>query len=144
MDCEICKHQYPLAVNWVGPNAYLSKIEETDNPYIILEALERDKNNTRGVSLMLFSANEEFKLGRGHESDIKIHDISVSRCHACISYADGEFYLKDNQSKFGTLVQIPNTYSITNSLTIQAGRTLLSLKVDCENDMSLDNMEMPI
>jgi RING-variant domain/FHA domain len=128
MDCEICKQQYPLAVNWNGPNALLSKVEESGDPYIILEALERDKNNARGVYLMQFRSEEVFKLGRGHESHIKIHDISVSRCHAYISYTSDKFFLKDNQSKFGTLVQIPQSYNIKKSLTIQVGRTLLSLK----------------
>ena len=28
----------------------------------------------------------EFKLGRGHESDLRVSDISVSRCHAIIKY----------------------------------------------------------
>lgn len=47
-----------------------------------------------------------FKLGRGHESDVRVSDISVSRCHALIKYnqQNGRFYLEDNLSKFGTLV----------------------------------------
>ena len=47
-----------------------------------------------------------FKLGRGHESDVRVSDISVSRCHALVKYNDqnGRFYLEDNLSKFGTLV----------------------------------------
>lgn len=130
MDCEVCKHQYPLAVNWIGPNAHLSKVESLGDPYIILETVDRDKNNSRSVYLLQFSNGDEFKLGRGHESDIKIHDISVSRCHAFISYAAGKFFIKDNQSKFGTLVQIPQNYEITDTLTIQAGRTLLTLSLE--------------
>lgn len=59
-----------------------------------------------------------FKFGRGHESDLRINDISVSRCHAIIKFKEGEtatattpntparFYLEDNLSKFGTLVLI--------------------------------------
>jgi pSer/pThr/pTyr-binding forkhead associated (FHA) protein len=27
-----------------------------------------------------------FKLGRGHESDVRVSDISVSRCHALVKY----------------------------------------------------------
>ena len=45
-------------------------------------------------------------MGRGHDSDIRIADISVSKCHAVIKYDNGEFYLEDNNSKFGTLVLI--------------------------------------
>lgn len=47
-----------------------------------------------------------FKLGRGHESDVRVSDISVSRCHAILKYDLNEqsYYLEDNLSKFGTLV----------------------------------------
>ena len=47
-----------------------------------------------------------FKLGRGHESDVRVSDISVSRCHAILKYdsSDHGYYLEDNLSKFGTLV----------------------------------------
>jgi pSer/pThr/pTyr-binding forkhead associated (FHA) protein len=47
-----------------------------------------------------------FKLGRGHESDVRVSDISVSRCHAILKYDsnDNTYYLEDNLSKFGTLV----------------------------------------
>jgi len=47
-----------------------------------------------------------YKMGRGHESDLRVSDISVSRCHAVIKFNPEEksFYLEDNLSKFGTLV----------------------------------------
>jgi len=44
------------------------------------------------------------KLGRGHDSEVRINDISVSRCHASISLTDQGYVLEDNKSKFGTLV----------------------------------------
>ena len=47
----------------------------------------------------------QFKFGRGHDSDVRVSDISVSRCHAFLKYSnDHNFYLEDNFSKFGTLV----------------------------------------
>lgn len=45
-------------------------------------------------------------MGRGHDSDLRINDISVSRLHAMIKYKDGKFLLEDNISKFGTLVLV--------------------------------------
>ena len=45
-------------------------------------------------------------MGRGHESDLRINDISVSRLHAMIKYKDNRFLLEDNVSKFGTLVLV--------------------------------------
>jgi len=51
-------------------------------------------------------------MGRGHESEVRVNDISVSRCHALLKYAaknevtnaQGGFYMEDNLSKFGTLI----------------------------------------
>lgn len=45
-------------------------------------------------------------MGRGHESDLRINDISVSRVHALIKFKEGRFFLEDNLSKFGTLVLV--------------------------------------
>jgi len=44
------------------------------------------------------------KKGRGHISDIRVSDISVSRYHADISYNNNKYILRDNNSKFGSLL----------------------------------------
>ena len=45
-------------------------------------------------------------MGRGHESEVRICDISVSRCHSLLKFnpETASFYVEDNLSKFGTLV----------------------------------------
>lgn len=69
--------------------------------YILLESQPLDKNTSRMVHLLsvpeVEGAKSEFKIGRGHESEVRINDISVSRCHAMIKYRpkDG-FYIEDN------------------------------------------------
>ena len=75
--------------------------------YLLLESLTFEKNSSRMVHLIMPDAEKKtFKLGRGHESDVRVSDISVSRCHALVKYNgdNGRFYLEDNLSKFGTLV----------------------------------------
>jgi pSer/pThr/pTyr-binding forkhead associated (FHA) protein len=47
---------------------------------------------------------ESLKIGRGQDNDLRITDISVSRCHSVIKLLKGQFILEDNDSKFGTLV----------------------------------------
>jgi hypothetical protein len=70
----------------------------------------------------------EFKVGRGHDSDIRVSDISVSRFHARIRYQDGKFLLEDNTSKFGTLVGIKERTPIIKNHTcaVQCGRTVVT------------------
>ena len=41
---------------------------------------------------------------RGHQSDITISDISVSRFHAFIKYEKINFLIFDNNSKFRTFI----------------------------------------
>jgi pSer/pThr/pTyr-binding forkhead associated (FHA) protein len=49
------------------------------------------------------------KIGRGHDVDVRITDISVSRLHALIKKTKkGYFYIQDNHSKFGSLALVKN------------------------------------
>ena len=43
-------------------------------------------------------------MGRGHDSEVRVNDISVSRTHAIINYKPQGIFIQDNRSKFGTLV----------------------------------------
>lgn len=74
-----------------------------------------------------------FKLGRGHESDVRVSDISVSRCHALIKFnkETGRYYLEDNLSKFGTLVLAKGTIDLDVDMTkaVQIGRSVVSFTV---------------
>jgi len=73
---------------------------------------------------------ESVLLGRGHDSDIRISDISVSRLHARIKYHGDNFYLEDYNSKFGTLVQVENTeLKDSEQVSLQCGRSLLEFKL---------------
>lgn len=56
---------------------------------------------------------KNINLGRGHDSDLRVNDISVSRCHAVIKLKKDGFYLKDNKSKFGTLVLIKHRLALS-------------------------------
>ena len=75
-------------------------------------------------------AKNSFKLGRGHESDVRITDISVSRFHASLKCAKDGYYIEDNNSKFGTLALIQNLeLSPAVSRAVQVGRTAISFAV---------------
>lgn len=108
-ECEICKKPYPYVFKSNGRKYRLVDVEvpEGDKKFLWLESLTFEKNSSRMVHLIMpDEEHANFKLGRGHESDVRVSDISVSRCHAILKYDAGEhsFYLEDNLSKFGTLV----------------------------------------
>ena len=98
--------------------------------YIILESLNSIKENQYPLSihvLMFIEDNGHYILGRGHESDVRISDISVSRSHAKIYLKDKKFFIEDTGSKFGTLALVKEDVEIKeNPQILQIGRTLLS------------------
>lgn len=57
----------------------LVEIEKPLVPYIILESICREKKVSKGLYLISSLNNEISKLGRAHQCEIRISDISVSR-----------------------------------------------------------------
>lgn len=109
----------------------LKRPSDTDTPYIILESLNSEKNSSRTIHIVTINTDKTvFSLGRGHDSDLRINDISVSRKHANIEYKDGKFMFVDLKSKFGTLALLSDDVELAldNSQTFQIGRTVVTLK----------------
>ena len=55
------------------------------------------------------------KIGRGHDTDVRISDISVSRFHATLSIYNNQLYIEDHKSKFGTVVQMKRPVALDPS-----------------------------
>lgn len=108
-ECEICKTPYPYVFKSNGIRYRLVDVDiPKEKNFLWLESLTFEKNSSRMVHVIMPDReHKSFKMGRGHESDLRVSDISVSRCHALLKYdADRtqNYYLEDNLSKFGTLV----------------------------------------
>ena len=75
----------------------LVEYEKQTGDYMVLESLNQEKNTSRIIHIIRPTPQKDvFKLGRGNESDLRINDISVSRCHAKIKLENGKFMLEDN------------------------------------------------
>ena len=73
--------------------------------YLVLESLSSSASKV--IYVVNMEKNVKIYLGRGQEAHVRVTDISVSRLHAFIlKSTQGFFYLCDNNSKFGTLVQV--------------------------------------
>jgi hypothetical protein len=91
-ECEICKKAYPLVVRSYGKTYNLVDYDRPEGDYLVLESLNQEKNTSRIIHIIRPNEKKDsFKLGRGHESDLRINDISVSRCHAIIKFKDNKF-----------------------------------------------------
>uniref|UniRef100_A0A7S1PIA9 RING-CH-type domain-containing protein n=1 Tax=Alexandrium catenella TaxID=2925 RepID=A0A7S1PIA9_ALECA len=135
LPCELCKAIYPTYVHTGHERQPLVEVPRTQPPFIVLENMVRDSQQHATRGLHVFSLAEKvLTLGRGHESDVRIADVSISRCHATIRFQRGHFLLEDNKSKFGTLVAMkkPRPLEPGSAISIQMGRTVLSLSAQMD------------
>mmetsp|Transcript_53189 Transcript_53189/g.84604 ORF Transcript_53189/g.84604 Transcript_53189/m.84604 type:complete len:428 (+) Transcript_53189:43-1326(+) len=137
LSCELCKATYPTQIMSDRERMPLVEVPQTQAPFVVLENMVRDsqQHTSRGLHVISL-AEKALKLGRGHESDVRIADVSISRCHATISFVRGQFVLEDNNSKFGTLVAMkkPRQLDANSPTSIQMGRTVLSLSLQAPPD----------
>ena len=131
-NCEICKTPYPFKFKLNGiekPFELIDLQKPSGVDYIILESLNQMKENCNIKSIHIIQLNgDELTIGRGHESDVRINDISVSRKHAILKYNinDGTLLLRDLKSKFGTLILIKKPLTIKEKkIHLQIGRTYI-------------------
>ena len=120
-ECEICKQAYPYLfktkenkvfklVDIQLPKACLDQ-SDSSRYYLVLESLPLERNSSRTIHVLGFSPDKlSFNMGRGHESEVRVNDISVTRCHATIKYQPDGLYIEDKKSKFGTLVLLKERY----------------------------------
>lgn len=104
-----------------------------EGKYITLESFTNTPHKTIHVinlqeNLEDYSEEMEFLVGRDNNVKIRITDISVSRNHAILTYNNGEFYVRDTNSKFGTLILMQSPFPIPYinkwELIIQIGKYL--------------------
>lgn len=97
-----------------------------NNDFLLLEAISTNKEASRAIYLLVpTKSNEAYRLGRGHDADIKMPDISVSRLHATITATKQGFTIRNNNAKFGTLVHIKRKLMerANEVAMLQVGRT---------------------
>jgi len=125
-NCEICKLAYPLKFELDGRNFSLIDICTPSENYMVLESLNqtKDNNNYKSIHVIKFSPGDKILMGRGHDCDIRVNDISVSRKHAHLEFSSNGVVLKDLFSKFGTLVLLHDDIPMNEEgLYLQIGRT---------------------
>lgn len=145
-ECEICKTPYPYEFKSNGNRYRLIDYVDDDvpkgksEPYLLLQSLTFEKNTSRIVHVLKPNETKAadgmkiFKMGRGHESEVRVCDISVSRCHARIKFNEQtkRFQMEDNLSKFGTLIIANKSHiDIKPEMTkaVQIGRSVISFTI---------------
>ncbi|CAD8060464.1 unnamed protein product [Paramecium sonneborni] len=113
-------------------------------PYVMLEFYSKKKENqikqinlgdrftSKSDGVIVISLGEKMSLGRAKENWVKLCEASVSRFHATLQIEkiqqQNSLFLIDNNSKFGTLVQIKEDLQIQQELEVQVGKSLFKLQ----------------
>lgn len=138
LECELCKQAYPYETKSRDGKKLLNIIEY-DTPvavpgqelyYMVLESIS--SNTSKVIHVVNMTLVSRLYIGRGHEAQVRVTDISVSRLHAYLTKSvQGYFYLMDNDSKFGTLalVKTPLLLKPNCSTVLQIGRTLFDIDI---------------
>ena len=119
----------------VGSKQYnlIEVVKPIKGDYLQLETITENKSYVRAIHVIqMNSLQPQIKIGRGHDADLRIEDISVSRVHALITLTSEGYMLEDNESKFGTLFLLgPGQHEIPNdkSLFLQYSRTTLGFSI---------------
>jgi len=128
-ECELCKTSYPYYLRSGNSKFDLVELDQVpQGPYMVLESLHYDKETQRQIHILKPSPlKNSYQVGRGHDADIRISDISVSRNHATIKFNGDGFFVQDAKSKFGTLVKIKKSFLLRpyESTAIQIGRSVI-------------------
>ena len=105
---------------------------------MVLEGFNIDETEKKTLYVIFMKNFAEISMvksyliqGRDLTNDLIIDDLSVSRSHSIIKTEKGEFFIKDQNSKFGTLILLPNEIILLpyKQLAIQSGKYYMSFIV---------------
>lgn len=137
IECELCKTK--LALSFKQNNKVynlLDFLKSNYKQYMILECIQtssdkRKKPNIRCFYTVNLYKKNEISIGRSGDADVKFNDISISRIHCFFKIKEKDIYVKDNSSKFGTLIHFnPKSFAFDQRsyFVLQIGRTFHSFK----------------
>ena len=132
ISCELCKEKLPDYVKhndrYYNISFYKPKFEE----FVVLESMRADKHKAKFIHIISFDKKSSINIGRANECELSISELSVSRFHCIIHKDEGDLFLEDNSSKFGTLILIQNNNMHMNGyvpLKVQTNKTYIKFKI---------------
>ena len=131
ISCELCKEKLPDYIKYNNRFYNISFYKPKFNEFIVFESMRADKHRAKFIHIISFDNKESVHIGRANECELSIAELSVSRFHCIIHKDDGDMFLEDNTSKFGTLVLVQNDNLIVNEslpLYLQINKTFIKIK----------------
>lgn len=130
--CELCKTKLPNYINHNGKFYPTLDFRNEFQSYLSMESLSMDRYKNHFIYVISLDRREKIKVGRGHNANILLSDVSVSRVHCILNVERKCVFLEDNNSKFSTLVlvQTPQINLVNNlPLYIQIGNSFIDISI---------------
>jgi hypothetical protein len=107
------------------------ELQRPENNYLMLETYSKEKNEMKYLYIIHMKDKTCIRLGRANDADVRMTDISISRNHAYLKMFNGNFFLEDCASKFGTLTLLRDKISAFHhkNLGIQIRKHFLQFQV---------------
>ena len=109
MHWELCKEPYPFKIWFGGKQVSLLEHNEPDEPFLIFETFLKegsDKATSKSLYILRLKHHGNFRIGRSHDVEFHIEDISVSRFHGELQITKDKVFMQDYKSKYGTQILI--------------------------------------
>lgn len=126
LQCEICLCPFPSKIKYNNELHDFVTLEQPTSPHIVLENIGDDQRKSTFILIKTPEAIE-IKMGRARSCEVLLKDISISRVHSIMKYNGNSFKIYDNESKFGTLVEVNKDIPISSAkAAVQVGRTVFT------------------
>lgn len=122
--CEVCHEIYPWNIVYSDHEEELISFQRPNSNYILIEKI--DPSNIRTVAMI--RDFPQITIGRNLSANIILHDNAASRQHAVIKLVDGVFVIKDENSKFGTIVEVKKSLKLSSNLVLKYKHYLIEMR----------------
>ena len=133
ISCELCKEILPDYIKHNNLYYNISFYKPKFKEFIVLESIQTiNEEKIKYIHIISLDNKKSIIIGRDNECELSLNNLFISRYHCFIRKREGELFLEDNLSKYGTLVLIQNNNIIMNDLLplkIQINNIYIKIKV---------------
>ena len=126
--CELCLKIFKESIKKNKKKYFIINKDFFDPPFICFEEKYKNNKKTKGIHIIKLN-KKKIKIGRLEANDIKLKDITVSGYQSIFYLKKNQVYIKDLDSKYGTLIYQNKNLKIFDNLNIQIDDYYFKMKL---------------
>lgn len=132
--CGSCRADYPVQLKLKDRAINLVNFRRPRWPCIVFEKVtpqEIGKTSMGEVVVLKFGKQQQLSIGQGPQNDLRLCDMTASVVHSKIVFQDNRFHLFDQESRFGTLVELRRPFELfSNGVAVQVHNVVFYFYVE--------------